>query len=1065
MCMDEEICTGIGELVGKVEEVDTDKAGDCMGQIIRMRTLMPRMNKENGEEIQKEGKQLTSPWKHTQSLLNEPKNEKNQHRLDNLNPIGAEHLMKDGETLKTRKSSSQIPESTTGKEKGFGDWKIKAEKIGEKQKEGKQENVGNLQERKEKAGNVTKKETMAISEHFMWRGDGLRNHNHRGVNGGGWMPAPPATMKLISWNVRGLRKDRTFREIKRILRELKPEIVFLCETKLSEQLMKRKASELNFQNCFAISSSGKGGGLAMMWSENNRIEGVLDENGNWSIKAEEIERRFCEHFVELFTTTNPLRQQRESALKDMLKKVTVEMNKELGRPFTEEEIKEALFQMCPTKAPGPDDLPAVFFKKHWEAVKEGVTATFLHILNGKGTLAPLNHTYIALIPKIKKPRDVTEFRPISLCNVIYRIIAKSIANRLKWFLHDVISSNQSAFIPNRLITDNIIIGYKCLHKIRMSKGKKKGLVALKHAMYQLGFDRSWIELIMNCISTSSFSVLINGVPKGLIRPERGLRQGCPLSSYLFIICTEALPNLLNEAEKKQLIRGLKFNKEISINHFLFADDSLIFSRATVEESMSLKQIFECYAAASGQIFYFEKSSMFFSGSISAEKMTKVRDIFQLKIVSKHEKYLGLPSMIGRKKVSFFKDIKLRILSKISSWQSKLFSSGGNETLIKPVAQAIPAYAMSVFRLPTTLCEDIRRVIAGFWRESLIQQHFNFEDAELISRIQLLSSPKPNQILWHYDKKGNYSVNSGYQIAMRIKHPDWPSSSSSNLGQWNLIWSLELPEKIKIFMWKATRNFLPTAENLLRRKMMQEPTYLLSMLQELVKRISKDELRLIIALFWTAWHTRNIFVFENKRQDPQISVAKAEAVVESYARVRMTKVQAAAKAIPAKGAKWIPPLQGHFKANVDVAVNKEKNQVGLGVVIRDDSGAIIIAAVNHTKYHGDVAQAETAAVNFGLQVVMEAKLSPLILETDCQDVVDFVLHNKSSRTEICWTIYEIQQKMQSFNNMVELQKIQRMCNAIAHTLAKIALANRESCAWKGECPITLCLTFQSFFNES
>ncbi|KAH9757469.1 hypothetical protein KPL71_016402 [Citrus sinensis] len=140
----------------------------------------------------------------------------------------------------------------------------------------------------------------------------------------------------------------------------------------------------------------------------------------------------------------------------------------------------------------------------------------------------------------------------------------------------------------------------------------------------------------------------------------------------------------------------------------------IFSRATIKECMSLKQIFECYAAASGQIFNFEKFSMFFSGSISAKQMTKVRDIFQLKIVSKHEKYLGLPSMIGRKKVNFFKDIKLRILSKISSWQSKLFSSGGKETLIKAVAQVIPAYAMSVFRLPTTLCEDIRRVIAGFW---------------------------------------------------------------------------------------------------------------------------------------------------------------------------------------------------------------------------------------------------------------------------------------------------------------------------------------------------------------
>ncbi|KAK9200734.1 hypothetical protein WN944_015932 [Citrus x changshan-huyou] len=260
MCMEEEICTGIGELVGKVEEVDTDKAGDCMGQIIRMRIWvditqplkkilfieteegrkipvaveyeklpdfcyccgclghsynecpkykgqpkkdldygpwlkamnwgdiakqnrfkdrwMPRMNKENGEEIQKEGKQLTSPWKHTQSLLNEPESqnrnsaepnqkkpdEENQHRLDNLNPIGAEHLMKDGETLKTGKSSNQTPESTAGKEKGFGDGKIKAGKFGEKQKEGKQGNEGNLQEKKEKAGNVIKNETMAIGK-------------------------------------------------------------------------------------------------------------------------------------------------------------------------------------------------------------------------------------------------------------------------------------------------------------------------------------------------------------------------------------------------------------------------------------------------------------------------------------------------------------------------------------------------------------------------------------------------------------------------------------------------------------------------------------------------------------------------------------------------------------------------------------------------------------------------------------------------------------------------------------------------------------------------------------
>lgn len=117
-------------------------------------------------------------------------------------------------------------------------------------------------------------------------------------------------------------------------------------------------------------------------------------------EAEVIERRFCEHFTNLYTTTNPSRQQREAALKEMQRRITKEMNEELVRPFTEDEIKEALFQMCPTKAPEPDDFPAVFFQKHWNSVGECVLTTCLHILNGKDNTAPLNHTYIAIISKV-----------------------------------------------------------------------------------------------------------------------------------------------------------------------------------------------------------------------------------------------------------------------------------------------------------------------------------------------------------------------------------------------------------------------------------------------------------------------------------------------------------------------------------------------------------------------------------------------------------------------------------------------------------------------------------------
>ena len=250
----------------------------------------------------------------------------------------------------------------------------------------------------------------------------------------------------------------------------------------------------------------------------------------------------------------------------MLPKLTPEMHTHLEEPFTPEEIVNVLSQMCLTKAPGPDGLPAAFFQKHWQAVGRGVVTTCLHILNEQGDLASLNHTYIALLPKTEKPKKVTDFRPISLCNVVYRIIAKAIANRLKLILPQIISPTQSTFIPNRLITDNVIIGYECLHKIRHSKGRRNGLVALKldiskaydrvewsfldQIMEKFGFSNKWRSLIMSCITTAQFSVIINGTPKGLILPEMGLRQGCPLSPYLFIMCAEAFLNLLIQAKRK-----------------------------------------------------------------------------------------------------------------------------------------------------------------------------------------------------------------------------------------------------------------------------------------------------------------------------------------------------------------------------------------------------------------------------------------------------------------------------------------------------------------------------------
>ena len=132
------------------------------------------------------------------------------------------------------------------------------------------------------------------------------------------------------------------------------------------------------------------------------------------------------------------------------------MNENLMAPFEHEEIKRALFQMFPTKAPGPNGLPAHFFQRHWELCGEEVTEVVLRVLRGEDGLSLINNACIVLIPKVEKPEELGQFRPISLCNVIYKIASKVMANRLKIVLPEIILEEQSAFVPGRLITDNII---------------------------------------------------------------------------------------------------------------------------------------------------------------------------------------------------------------------------------------------------------------------------------------------------------------------------------------------------------------------------------------------------------------------------------------------------------------------------------------------------------------------------------------------------------------------------------------------------------------------------------
>jgi hypothetical protein len=185
------------------------------------------------------------------------------------------------------------------------------------------------------------------------------------------------------------------------------------------------------------------------------------ENGAIITDSEQIGRQFVDYYQELFTAA-PLAGV-DTILGGIQTRVTDEMNMKLTCQFTELEVTTAMEQMAPLKAPGPDGMPPVFYQSYWHVVGEEVAAAVLSCLNLGKIPASLNHSYVTLIPKTKSPEKITEYRPISLCNVVYKLISKVLANRLKKVLPHVVSETQSAFVPGRMITDNVLVAFETLH--------------------------------------------------------------------------------------------------------------------------------------------------------------------------------------------------------------------------------------------------------------------------------------------------------------------------------------------------------------------------------------------------------------------------------------------------------------------------------------------------------------------------------------------------------------------------------------------------------------------------
>ncbi|XP_019177733.1 PREDICTED: uncharacterized protein LOC109172938 [Ipomoea nil] len=424
-------------------------------------------------------------------------------------------------------------------------------------------------------------------------------------------------------------------------------------------------------------------------------------------------------------------------------------------------------------------------------------------------------------------------------------MAKMIANRMKPLLDNIISESQSAFLPGRLISDNILIASEVGHYLRRKQLGQVGWAALKLDMAKaydrmewsfvermllgLGFDEKWVRLIMLCVRTVRYRVLVNGRPSKEIIPSRGLRQGDPLSPYLFIICAEGLSLLLQDAQAKGRIHGCRVARGAPpISHLFFADDSLFFFKANMQETLEVKHCLEIYEEFSGQSVNFHKSNISFSRNTGLGDRNDIANGFGVEQAEDFGKYLGLPSVIGK------------------------------DVLLKSVAQAMPTYTMSIYLLPMTLCVSLERLMNRYWwgksnvvdgihwmawdrmcvpkkhggmgfkrlhefnlallgkqgwrmltcPESLVARIFKARDAGLILQTPVCVEFKDDWY-WMGDIKGVYTVKNGYRRLGEINAPCD--------AVWNNIWKLQVPPKWRIFLWRAITNILRTITNLVRRR--------------------------------------------------------------------------------------------------------------------------------------------------------------------------------------------------------------------------------------------------------
>lgn len=402
---------------------------------------------------------------------------------------------------------------------------------------------------------------------------------------------------------------------------------------------------------------------------------------------------------------------------------------DLTRIPSNEEIKDEFLRMPKCKAPGPDGFPAEFFLEAWEIVGEDATQAVKEFFISGRLLRKFNATTVALIPKITGADELSKFRPVSCCSTIYKVIARLIKKRLKLFVPEVVQHNQVGFIKGRFLCENVLLASELVTGFHKRGPTTRGClqIDLMKAYDNLHWDfmlnilsafslpEVFIEWIKQCITTTSFSIAFNGELLDCFPGRKGLRQGDPISSLLFVMAMDILSKLLDKGAVESLFGLHPLCNAPLITHISFADDVLLFFDGTDQSLQGLLGILERFNMCSGLGINRSKTAVFLDGGDRARNRSTA-SAHGISQGSFPVRYLGVPLTTRKLRKQDYQPLLDRLHSRFTSWTVKHLSFAGRLQLLKSVIYSTISFWASIFILPNACLRALEQMCSSFlWK--------------------------------------------------------------------------------------------------------------------------------------------------------------------------------------------------------------------------------------------------------------------------------------------------------------------------------------------------------------